>query len=135
MTRYNSKIDWWLVAIICVVLIAASMSMVSGGSWVGFVINILVFAFVAHLFTTTYYTINGDDLNIRSGFIYNKTFAIHGITEISETNNPLSSPATSLDRLEIRTGEGGSVMISPKEKDKFLTHICAINPRIKVFRK
>ncbi|MCG2461739.1 PH domain-containing protein [Flavobacteriaceae bacterium F89] len=135
MTRYNSKIGWGLATIIALVIIGTSIALVLDGIWSGFIISVLVFGFVAHMFATTYYTVNGGDLNIRSGFIYNKTIAIHGITEIAESNNPLSAPATSLDRLEIRFNKGGSVLISPKEKDKFIAHLRTINPSLNVIRK
>jgi hypothetical protein len=49
---------------------------------------------------------------------------------IAETHNPLSSPALSLDRIEIEFGAYDSVMISPKDKTGLITAITAINPNI-----
>lgn len=45
---------------------------------------------------------------------------IAGITGITPTSNPLSSPALSLDRLRIDYGRGKSLMISPKNKEQFI---------------
>ncbi|HCS65703.1 MAG TPA: hypothetical protein DIW64_17495 [Cellvibrio sp.] len=39
--------------------------------------------------------------------------------------NLVGLPALSLDRLEIDYGRGQSIMISPKQKSKFLQHLAA----------
>ncbi len=99
-------------------------------------ISLPVIAFMVHLFLTTNYTIEGDALTIRSGFLFNKTIAINTIEKIAETNNFLSSPATSLDRLEITYGKYDSVLISPKQKKEFIAAITTQNPNVIVkFKK
>ncbi len=45
---------------------------------------------------------------------------IESITAITETRNPLSSPALSLDRLLICYGRHQQIMVSPKNKHEFL---------------
>ena len=52
--------------------------------------------------------------------------------KITETNNALSSPATSLDRLEITYGKFDSVIISPKQKQEFINDITTLNPNVEV---
>ena len=42
------------------------------------------------------------------------------IKTVTPTSNPLSSPALSLDRLQINYGRWGSIMISPKDKEAFI---------------
>ena len=85
-----------------------------------------------HLFLSTNYTIEGHQLTVRCGFLYHSTIDIQTITKISETNNLISSPAISLDRLEIRFGSHNSVIISPREKQDFLDHLLQINPKISI---
>lgn len=97
-------------------------------------IGILIFVilFIIHLFMTTNYTIQGNSLTIKSGFLFNKTIDIKTINKISETNNFISSPATSLDRIEINYGKFDSIIISPKQKKQFIAEIILINPSIEV---
>jgi hypothetical protein len=68
-------------------------------------------------------------------FLFRKTVPIPGIRKISETHNPLSAPATSLDRLEIVFGRNDSILISPKQKLEFIKHIQSINPGVEVRMK
>ncbi len=88
------------------------------------------------MFATTYYAINENNLIVKCGFLFNKTIDINTIKKISETNNPLSSPATSIDRLEITYGKYDSVIISQKQKQDFINDIITLNPNIEVkFKK
>ncbi|TLP80170.1 PH domain-containing protein [Maribacter sp. ACAM166] len=72
-------------------------------------------------------------------FTQNKTIRalseIDKIRKISETNNPLSAPAASLDRLEIVYDAYGTILISPKDKSGFIKHITQLNPKIEVTYK
>lgn len=101
-------------------------------SWLGLAILLPVILFVVHIFLTTNYVINGHTLIIKCGFLFNRVIDINKIKKISETNNPLSSPATSLDRIEIIYGTFDSVIISPKLKKEFINEITRINTRIEV---
>ncbi|WP_226389294.1 PH domain-containing protein [Penaeicola halotolerans] len=101
-------------------------------SWIGIVILLPVIFFVLHMFMTTKYTIDGDKLTVKCGFLYNKIIDIKSIKKITETNNPLSSPATSLDRLEINYGKFDSAIISPKQKSEFINDIKGLNPNVEV---
>lgn len=49
-----------------------------------------------------------------------------------ETKSPLSSPATSLDRLEIMYNKNESIIISPKDRTGFINELKTINPGIEV---
>lgn len=90
---------------------------------------ILLFVYIL---VKTKYTIEDKNLIIESGFIHNSIIAISTIKKISETNSILSSPATSLDRLEIIHGNESRVLISPKEKKEFIDALVHINPDIEV---
>lgn len=132
MKKYPSKIGFGIVFFILAVLIVSSMFMISPPVWFGLIVNILLLAFIAHIFATTFYVIDGRSLIIKSSFIVNKKIEVSRITKISETNNPLSAPAASLDRLEISYDQYGSVLISPKDKSGFISHITRLNPQIEV---
>lgn len=53
------------------------------------------------------------------------------ITAVRPPRTSVSSPAMSLDRLELKLRER-SIIISPKDKDRFVDDLRAINPDIKV---
>ena len=54
---------------------------------------------------------------MKNGFS-TQSIPLKDIIHITPTNSMLSAPALSLDRIEIRY-EGGSIVISPKDKDEF----------------
>ncbi len=100
--------------------------------WTALLIILPVFSLLTHLFVTTKYIIEGTTLRIKCGFLFNKIIDIHSIVKISETNNPLSAPATSLDRLEILFGVNDTVLISPKNKEAFIKDITSINTGVEI---
>jgi len=57
---------------------------------------------------------------------------ISSIRKIEATNNIISSPAASFDRLEIFYKTYESIIVSPKNKDEFLSDLTRINPKIEI---
>ncbi|RFU68679.1 PH domain-containing protein [Bacillus sp. V59.32b] len=100
------------------------------GNLVDVIIPVLVAGLVAWLWFTTYYEINGESLIVRSGPI-KKVIHIKTIHSIRRTMNPISSPALSLDRIEIRYNMDDTVIISPKDKEQFTSALKEINHDIK----
>lgn len=129
---YRSKIGVGLASFVGAVLLIVFVIMIVNSIWIGFIINSLTTVFITFTLMTTKYTINKDKLRIQCGFLYDETITINNIISITETKNPLSSPAASLDRLELKLKNSYSILISPKEKDEFIDHILQINPAVKV---
>ncbi|SFC44743.1 PH domain-containing protein [Flexibacter flexilis DSM 6793] len=130
---YKSKIGLELVIFLVSVFgTVLAITVSQKPSWIGIVILLPVILFVVQMLMTTDYTIDSDKLTIKCGFLYNKSIDIKTITKIMETNNPLSSPAASLDRLEINYGKFESVLISPKQKSEFINDIKELNPSVEV---
>lgn len=127
---YRSKIGLGLVAFVGIVLLIVFAIMIVNQIWVGFLINLITTLFIAYTLLTTQYTINKNKIRIQCGFLYYETLTINNIISITETRNPLSSPAASLDRLELKLKNSYSILISPKEKNEFIDHILQINPAI-----
>ena len=92
---------------------------------------LITYAFILHMFFQTLYVIEDGQLKIRMGFFSFKPITIKDIREISKTDTILSSPAASLDRIEIKYGKFGSVIISPKDKLSFAKELVQLNPEIK----
>jgi len=133
--KYKSKIGFGIVLFLAIVIGTTSALMIIQHAWAGLVINIVVIGFIVYLFSTTYYLINDTHLIVKSGFLVNISMPIERIKMIEETTNPLSAPATSLDRIAIYYNETDSVIISPKEKTDFINHLIQINEKIEVILK
>ncbi len=83
------------------------------------------------MFFNTSYTIENGQLKIKLGFLLFRSIDVKDIKEISKTDNILSSPAPSFDRIEIKHGNFKSVIISPKNKLSFAKDLTELNPEIK----
>lgn len=133
---YKSKLGIELIIPISVLFSWIIYTLVIEKKWVGLFIIILTSVFICYTFLSIKYTIEKENLNIKCGFFGSKDIDIKTIRKISETYNPLSSPAGSIDRLEIVYNKFDSILISPKDKKKFLEDLKIINPTIEVnYRK
>lgn len=106
--------------------------MICDRNWPGIATVSITTVFIIHLFMTTYYQIQGDQLKIRSGFIVNKTLDINTIKKVVATGNIISAPATSLDRLELLYNRYDSILVSPKDKTGFINELLTVKPDIEV---
>lgn len=90
----------------------AARAMVFGAT--GFVV-----LFLGWVFATTGYTLGADALVIQSGPM-RWTVPYAEIRSVRPTASMASAPAMSLRRLEVRYGDGQSVVISPRNRDAFV---------------
>jgi hypothetical protein len=127
--RFSSKIDAWLVATgfagMAAAVVAIGFSLYaepdSPATILALLMVLLVFALVASTFLSTYYEVDGDTLTVRSG-PFRWRVPLEKIDSVTPTRSPLSSPALSLDRLDIRYGKR-RIMVSPADKRGFLKAI------------
>jgi hypothetical protein len=132
MSYFKSKIGPELAIPVGVVLFGGLMLSSAAKNWIGIVIIFLVMIFVLHVFLTTSYEIKGSVLRIKCGFLIDKEVNINEIISLKETYNPLSAPATSLDRLEIKLKGKDSILVSPKDKREFINELLTAKPGIEV---
>jgi membrane protein YdbS with pleckstrin-like domain len=132
---FRSRVDAWLVAVMFGVP-AAVLAFVlwrvppQGGAHAVVVVAVVVpLALPLWLVASTRYQLSDHTLRIASG-PFRWTVPIAEIASITPTRNPLSSPALSLRRLEIRYGPGRSVQISPADQEGFLRALEARRPRV-----
>lgn len=78
------------------------------------------YAFVAWFWFGTGYTVETNQLYVKSGPI-RRRIPLDEITRVQESRTPYSSVSLSRDRIKIHYGESGIVVISPKDKMRFLT--------------
>jgi membrane protein YdbS with pleckstrin-like domain len=133
--RYRTKVDTWLVAVlagalmlpIAIGVVGYLQTGASAAMWLPLGIAGLVVIIVCLLAVPTYYEVTPDRLLICSGFLRWEVPRAD-IVSITPTTNPLSSPAWSLDRLEItwtRQGSVRSILISPQRREEFLREMQA----------
>ena len=141
ITVYRSKVDGWLMAIIIYVMAISIWSFIAF-DWNSVVtqcavaVSVLLFILVLYLLFSIRYIIAGNVLTVKCGSLYKRMYDINKIKSIKPTCNPLSSPAASLDRLEIKFIDSRNVLlISPKNKQSFVDHICRINVNVSLLKK
>lgn len=95
--------------------------------YVMFSVSFGVLSLVFLMFKSIKYKIDGENLQI-----WWTKIDIKSIRKIYSTNNPLSSPALSLDRIAVVYNKYDEVLISPKERADFIQELLKINPNIEV---
>ncbi|MBI5069393.1 MAG: PH domain-containing protein [Deltaproteobacteria bacterium] len=122
---FRSRVDAWLVAVTLGVPVAVLAFVLwrfppQGSAHAVVAAAVLIpLGLPLWLLASTRYQLSDDTLRIASG-PFRWTVPIAEIQAIRPTRNPLSSPALSLQRLEIRYGPGRTVLISPADQDGFL---------------
>jgi hypothetical protein len=138
MERFPSKRDGWLVGVLlagfgisCLSLTASLLSPEPVPAGIGAVLSILVAAalFIAWIWTATDYTLTSSDLLVRSG-PFRWRVPLAEIQAVNPTRNPLSSPALSMDRLEVVYRRGSVLLISPQDKNRFLRSLVTQAPHL-----
>jgi hypothetical protein len=127
---FLSKVDMWLVGVpIAVWLLSTliSYALVKANANLKGLILILygltlvpIMAVFLWAFVATKYEFKGATLLVHP---LNTRIDIGSIKSVTPTRNARSSPALSLDRLEIRYGEDRTILISPREKDQFIAEL------------
>ena len=139
--KFRAKVDWWLHIIFAGYVIAniwAIVSAVMGGAGSIIIVAVLTpisIFLIIPMWLNTYYLFEENELIVKSGFIKHAKIDCSSITSIAETRNPISSPAPSLDRLEIcykaKSGSfSDTIIISPKDKQGFIEQIKARNENV-----
>lgn len=135
MKIYRSKIDCWLAVLIPALTILPALPLVISGEDI-WVVVLLVFIAALEIAVVTgfRYVIDGSKLIVKTLYVINSgTYDIGNIVEITPTRAILSSPAASLDRIAISFSNSRTpLVISPVDKEAFISTLTAINPDIRV---
>ena len=145
MTRmkFKTKIDWWLHLIFtfCIIiniwLIATAINSELGTVIVAVMSTFLNIFLIIPMWFNTYYLLDENELHVKSGLFDAVKIDLGLITNVSETRNPQSSPALSLDRLEIKykvknSRASETIIISPKDKQEFIRQLKTRNDNIEI---
>ena len=128
--KFRAKIDWWLLLIFVVITANIIFKIYQevhhssmGTNFSHLIIYSLVIVVIWFPIFSTYYVVENSTLVIKS-LVFHWKINIDDIIQIEPTHNSLSSPALSLDRFKIsymKNGRMTSIMISPKEKEDFIS--------------
>jgi purine-cytosine permease-like protein len=128
--RFKSKVDTWILVLMIIAIVfqivavgTAALQAEDPLAATGLILLVIgVSGLLVWLLFSTYYTVERGYLRIASG-PFRWRVALDDITSVTSTRNPLSSPALSLDRIMIRYGKRGRVMVSPADREGFLKAI------------
>ena len=116
---FSSKRDFGLGLLIWGILVLATIPAILQKATVPSVVMILIILFAGWIWFGTGYEISEEELKISCG-PFRQRILLQEIREIKRTRSPLSSPACSLDRMEIKFGKSKRVMISPADREGFI---------------
>ena len=129
---FPSKIDRWIVWLTAIPLTISAATVTSAllagpplpAVFLMVGLEVLIVAFFVWTYRGTRYLVTDQEVIARSG-PFRWRIEIAGIESIRPSRNPASSPAMSLDRLEIRYGGGRRLLISPEDREGFLEAVVA----------
>lgn len=129
---FPSKISWWLFGPILGVLVLAALTTLLSHQLLALLLLLPALGFTGWVLGRTYYVVNAAtrQLRIVSGPL-RWAIPVAGITCVRPSHNLLSSPALSLDRLEVRYGKYDFILLSPADKAGFVAALAGLNPAIR----
>lgn len=125
---FKSKIDGWIVVVIIAVVALLAVTMLPNLLHSTTAAAIALFGILLGmvlplwLLFGTYYVVEHGTLRIRSGPL-RWSIRLDDIHSVEPSRAWWSSPALSLDRLRISYGDGKHILVSPKEKARFIEAI------------
>ncbi|WP_095497931.1 PH domain-containing protein [Paraferrimonas haliotis] len=132
---FYSKMDWWLSLIMVATICICSYSVYTAffresapPSWftIGLIVIVGIFLPISIL-SSTKYQVDGNMLSINSG-PFSWKVEISSIKSIRKTRSIISSPALSLDRIELQHSNG-IILVSPSNKDEFVKALNAVREK------
>jgi uncharacterized membrane protein len=131
--RFASKVDrgylLLLAALVAVGVVLGAVGVTAGRWWVAVLLSLPVALMVWNLLGT-YYVVTEDSLVIRC-LLSRTTVRLDTVRALRASHDPRSSPALSRDRIDVEH-DGGSVLVSPREKAAFIRAIRAASPSASV---
>lgn len=140
---YSSKVDLWLVLFLVGTILFIVYPLIGKPEmlmefWPTITLGAIILLFFLCIVSLYYikYIVRDHYLYVKIGPIQYRSIDILSIKKIEETRSILSSPAASLDRLEITYNKFDSIIISPQLKQQFISDLINFNKDIKVkYRK
>lgn len=134
---YKSKVAKWYLwfCIGMTIAVIGSIYLCYQSTWVLLIDVVfmgIALLMIYDILLHTDYTISGERLHIRCGFLFRMNLPISKISEITHKSTILSSPALSAKRIGLRYGKKNWVFVSPKNQEEFISALRSINPEIQI---
>lgn len=129
-TVYKPAYGFWLVGPAIAVVAGVGILVMIANLWLGILILLFSGTYIGYVYSNSCYIIDNDALYISCGRLYNKKIDIAEIRKIEELFSLLSQPAFTYNRLDILYKKFETIQISPKEQEKFVNQLTAMNPAI-----
>jgi len=139
--KFKGKVAAWFYLLIFFILVmqypilfSIHKDGITVDSMISLVIIVLLIAIFISIIFINYVELYDEYMLIVFSFIKKKIY-YEDIISLTETNNPLSSLAASLDRIEIKCKKETNVMISILDKKSFYKEIKLHNTNIEIYPK
>lgn len=132
---FKSKVDAWLVVLIVLIGLgsgAIALLEADTGSWITVAVIVVICTAVLSMLYSIRYVVIGTQLQIYYTRTISSSYDLRELKSLRPTHNPLSAPAASLDRLELKFTRYRDILISPKDKAGFIALVKAINPEVRI---
>jgi len=131
---FTSKKDIFYFLIIWGAIIFGSLSVIfdfslSANSIFGAILGLLAVGLLIWVWFGTNYRVGNEYIEIKYG-PFKEKFSIQDINEIGKRKSILITPALAIDRVLLRYGRYGEILISPKKEREFVDLLLTKNPRI-----
>lgn len=136
-TIYRSRIDLWLVILLIFTVVVSLVPLLTEPWWIAAILGIGMCALMCVAIFGCWYVIDGNSLVVYH-FLRPQRFPIEKIKEIKFCNSILAAPALSSKRIAIKFNDrrilksSMPLEISPKDRQRFISHLLKINPEIHV---
>ena len=137
--KFRGKVSWWFyatmigVAALLIPLIVASAFVEPNRAalLMNLILLVSIECFSISIAVHNFVVLEKEYLLIEFGLIWRR-IPYEEITALAPTNNPLSSLAASLDRIEIKCRDHASTMIAVVDKERFLCEMKKRNSAIAI---
>ncbi len=131
-TTFYSKRSLWLGLVLFIPLTSLLFDALLNKSAKATILPLSILALTAWIWFGTRYIIKENKLRVYAGFIPYPSVAFEKIIKVKPTKSFIAAPACSLDRILVQYGSSDYIIISPKNKEAFITGLLQKNPNIEV---
>lgn len=132
--EFKSKVDIWLPLLISILILPLLFLLYKNKDFI-FILLLMAYGGIMIYIYSFKYIICGDKLKVYNSFILLNTYDLNDVVLLKKTHSIISSPASSLDRLQLIFINGKNLIISPVDKKKFIEQVLLVNPRVNLIYK
>ena len=120
---YPTAVSWWLWIPIYTLIIGQGIFLMNETSPWFLVFHIVLAVVIFFWVRSIRYTLSEESLEIHMGLGMKRKIPLASIRKVALSNNPISSPAASLQRIAIHYDRWGYILISPKNRHEFIEEL------------